>query len=198
MATGMISMSCKKNQDNDRVAIESIEGLPLMETFLSGPIRKDNIKLWVPVDKIGPIINRSCQPRNGCNYSCNLPAHIEHEKTNDCPPEVGRLLAESVWLGHKNSLPLTQKDGWQWEYSYSLSQFQEESYNLPRRGGSWENCYESIMHITHGVYECKWLEVSSAGEYASRQQDLSSDIIVKTYSSIRTRHGYPKERVLSR
>ena len=44
--------------------------LPPIETFLAKPIDLENINVWVPAQKTGPVINRSCRPKKNCSFSC--------------------------------------------------------------------------------------------------------------------------------
>jgi len=174
--------------------------LPLLETFIVEPIELDQLSIWVPADKNGPAINRSCRLRGNCQYTCILPAGVEHTRSKDCPEAIGRLLAEYTWPYHQDSLPLTILNGWKWEYSYSLSQFETVSYDLPSRGGSWENCLEAVLNQTRGSARGTWLYITQDGQFLDTPHEnlTESHIEISTFSSIRTRHGYPKERILER
>jgi hypothetical protein len=176
----------------------SVSGrLPPIETFLIEPIDLENIDVWVPAEKTGPVINRSCQPKKNCSFSCLLPASVEHSKTESCPDELARLLAEHTAHYHEKSLPLTIFNGWQWEYSYSMSQFELVSYDLPRRGGCWENSWEAILTQTVGSVGSQWLKLASPKEVLAKHNNgRGSTIKVKTFNDMRTRNGYPKERQL--
>ena len=178
---------------------ESIsQSLPPLETFLLEPIEVENVSAWVPAGNSGPLINRSCQPKRNCSFSCVLPATVRHTKTEFSPKEVARLLAERTAHYHEQSLPLTIFNGWQWEYSYSLCQFESVTYNLPQRGGCWEDCWEAILTQSTGSANIQWTQIlpsdKSAGTQAGKKQ--GSQIEVKTFNSMRTRDGYPKERQL--
>lgn len=171
--------------------------LPI-EIICIEPVSIENISIWVPAVKSGLFINRSCQPKENCSYSSTLPASINHTKTKYCPAEVARLLAEYTAIYHKNSLPLTIFNGWRWEYKYSLCQFESVTYDLPRRGGCWESCWEAVMNLSYGSSKLIWLEAKSLDQFDSKQLDVTpeSTIEVRTFSSMRTRDGYPKERQL--
>jgi len=195
-----------------------------LETFLVEPIEIDNIGIWVPADRTGPVINRSCGTRKDCVYSCLLPADVRHAKTADCPDWLARLLAEYAARYHEESLPLTIFNGWQWEYSYSLCQFESVVYDLAPRGGSWENSLEAVLTRTRGAVAGTWLQIpaadpappeeklrpeagsqpaltgnstfGSSSSVARRTCPDHSTIEVTTFTSIRTRDGYPKKRQL--
>jgi hypothetical protein len=176
----------------------SVSQLPPIETFLLEPIELENISVWVPADKTGPVINRSCQPKNNCSFSCVLPATVHHTKAELCPKELARLLAEYTAYYHEQSLPLTIFNGWQWEYSYSLCQFESVTYDLPQRGGCWENSWEAILTQSTGSASFQWIEVSPLNKFVGKPDsgEQRSHIEVKTFNSMRTRDGYPKNRQL--
>ncbi len=67
------------------------EKLPPMETFIVEPVEIENVSVWVPGAKVGPIINRSCKTHEESS-SCILPATVNHTKTEFCPDDVARLL----------------------------------------------------------------------------------------------------------
>lgn len=123
---------------------------------------------------------------------------MEHSKTESCPDELARLLAQYAAHYHEKSLPLTMFNGWQWEYSYSMSQFELVSYDLPRRGGCWENSWEAILTQSMGSITFQWLKVSSPKETVAKHNNdgQSSAIKVNTFNDMRTRNGYPKKRQL--
>jgi len=171
--------------------------LPPIETFVLQPIQLENTSVWIPAGKTGPVINRSCGPKRNCSCSCVLPAKVRHEKTGLCPREVAKLLAEHAARYHEHSLPLTIFNGWQWEYSYSLCQFESATYDLPARGGCWENSWEAILTQSIGSVNCQWLQVvpsDKSEEKAGASEE--SHIQVTTFNSLRTRDGYPKKRQL--
>ena len=179
--------------------VESIsQKLPPMETFLIEPIEIENVSAWVPAGNSGLLINRSCQPKRNCSFSCVLPATVRHTKTEFSPKEVGRLLAERTAHYHEQNLPLTIFNGWQWEYSYSLYQFESVTYDLPQRGGCWESCWEAMLTQSTGSANFEWTQVLTSGKYAGTQagKRQGSQIEVKTFNSMRIRDGYPKERQL--
>lgn len=172
--------------------------LPPIETFVIEPIIIQNISTWVPANKTGPEINRACRPKRGLMYYYDLPSTVNHTKTELCPGEIARLLAEYVSNFHVPSLPLTIFNGWQWEYYYSMTQYEAATYDLPQRGGSWENCWEAILTQTLATIEGRWMRVPNSGlaEYETDENNPKSDIEVTTFSFVRTRNGYPKERKL--
>lgn len=169
-----------------------------IETFLLEPVELENISMWVPADKVGPLINKSCRPRRGDSYSSMLPASVNHTKTTSCPEEVARLLAEFTAYYHEKKLPLTIFNGWQWEYSYSLSQFESVSYDLPQRGGCWEGSWEAILTLSTGSLDFQWVETPSLKEPVREvdETDEKTSIEIRTFDSMRMRDGYPKERNL--
>jgi hypothetical protein len=172
--------------------------LPPIETFLLQPADLENVSIWVPAEKAGPVINRSCGPKRNRSYSCVLRASVHHTKTKLCPKQVARLLAEYVALYHERSLPLTIFNGWQWEYSYTLCQFESVTYDLPARGGCWENSWEALLSQSVGAANFEWLQISPLCKLADKSEatKAKSLIEVRTFSSVRTRNGYPKERQL--
>jgi hypothetical protein len=171
--------------------------LPTIETVCMEPVIIENISIWVPAAKGGPFINRSCRAKENLASLSVLPASINHEKTEICPPQAARILAELTAPYHNKSLPLTIFNGWQWEYTYSLCQFESVSYDLARRGGCWENCWEAVLSLSYSSSRLQWLDVESWEKF-SKGESLPSEstIEVKTFSSMRTRDGYPKERQL--
>jgi len=183
--------------ENNQVRSNSHQ-LPPIETFLLEPIELENISIWVPAGKTGPIINRSCRPKTNCSYSCVLPATVHHTKTEFCPEEVARLLAEYTAYYHEQSLPLTIFNGWRWEYTYSLCQFESVTYDLPQRGGCWESSWEAILTQSTGSANFEWLQVFPLGKFVGESDGnkQKSRIEVKTFNSMRTRDGYPKKRQL--
>jgi hypothetical protein len=172
--------------------------LPPVETFIMQPICIDSISAWVPADKSGPNINRGCVARRNCVYSCLLPAGVQHTKTEDCPEAVARLLAEHAWRHHEQNLPLTIFNGWQWEYSYSLCQFESVFYDLDARGGSWESSLEAVLTRTLGTIVGQWVPIplGARSGAAPRPHALQSRIEISAFNSMRTRDGYPKKRQL--
>lgn len=169
--------------------------LPEIKTFVVMPPDIENICIWVTADKIGPLINRSCRAKGDCGYSMSLPANVNHNKDAACPDIVARLLAQAVSFLHVNVLPLTIFNGWQWEYSYSMADYDAKLYELPARGGSWENCSEAIYIKTFGSIDSCWISPSEIS--VSKENNNSvSNIIVETFTNLRTRNGYPKQRQL--
>ena len=180
----------------DRTSPDTLQ-LPPLETFVMEPISLENVSIWVPAGKSGPMINRSCRAQEDRPYSCVLPAGVEHTKTDTCPDGAARLLADYTACYHEQSLPLTIFNGWRWEYSYSLSQFESGTYDLPDRGGCWENSWEAVLTESVGSGGFEWLRISSSGAVAAKERAAGeTSIHVKTFDSMRTRDGYPKERKL--
>jgi len=170
---------------------------PALETFVIAPIEIATVQVWVPVDKVGPVINRACRDRCGNQYKCLIPASVNHEKTKACISGVGRILAEYVWPLYEASLPLTIFNGWKWEFPYNLSQFEAFEFDLPKRGGSWENSLEAILSETQGSIRGMWVGSDGRAVGAASGDDRwESTLGVRTFSSTRIRYGYPKVRKL--
>ena len=191
----ILTMTCPAQ---DGLAPQTIENLPPLETFILEPVKLNCVSIWVTADKVGPEINRACRPRFANMYSYALPVRIDHTKKEDCPESIARLLAEYTWSHHKENAPLTIFNGWKWEYAYSMSQYQTLTYDLPADGGSWEHCSEVILNSISGDICGKWLQITDAGQMSSTPKSGTSEshIEINTFSSIRTRHGYPKIRIL--
>jgi hypothetical protein len=185
---------------NDGRTVSNLPQLPAVETLLLEPVELENICIWVPAAKVGPEINRACVTRTGYSRSAVLPATVDHTKAESCPEEVARLLAEYTAGYNEQRLPLTILRGWCWEYSYSLSQFESVSFDLPRRGGAWENCWEAVLTQSAGSIAAKWVHVCDSNEWATESANgkPKSNLEIRTFSAMRTRDGYPKERELSR
>lgn len=183
--------------DSDQAMPNSPRWQPI-ETFLLDSIELDTVSLWVPAGRTGPVINMSCRPKNDCAYSCALPASVHHTKTEVCPKGVARLLAEYAAANHEKSLPLTIFNGWQWEYSYSLCQFDSVTYDLPEHGGCWESSWEAILTYSTGSADFQWVEVSSLDKpvLKSDKTGQKTHIDVRTFDALRIRDGYPKKRKL--
>ena len=171
--------------------------LPPIETFVVEPVVIENISIWVPATKDGPCINQSCTIKKNLKFSSILPASVKHQKTDLCPEQTARILAESTSFYHSQSLPLTIFNGWQWEYNYSMCQYESISYDLAQRGGSWENSLEAILNLSCGIIQLQQLDIESAEKLnIDKTVPSESTIEVKTFNSMRTRDGYPKERQL--
>ena len=183
--------------DKNRTASVSSH-LPPIETVILEPIEIENVCIWIPAAKSGPVINRSCQTKEDCPFSCVLPAMVNHTKTEFCLEQLARLLAEHTAYHHVHSLPLTIFNGWQWEYSYSLSQYESVTYDLADRGGSWENCWEAILKSSVGSAHSQWIQVSSLENFIPKFDNIEheTNIEVQTFSNLRTRDEYPKLRKL--
>lgn len=172
--------------------------LPPLETLIIEPIELEHISVWVPAAKAGPFINSSCMSKTNCLYSCVLPATVNHTKTEFCPDGVAKLLAQYAAHYHEQTLPLTIFNGWQWECSYSLSQFETVAYDLPERTGCWEGSWEAVLIQSLGFVEAQWLQVSPSDNVTniSDGDNQKSRIEIRTFDSLRIRNGYPKERQL--
>ena len=171
--------------------------LPAIETFIAEPTVIENISVWVPAARSGPFINRSCKIKENLAFSLVLPASVKHQKTDCCPAQIARILAELTSFYHSQSLPLTIFNGWQWEYTYSMCQYESVSYNLAQRGGCWENGWEAILNLSCGISRMQVLKLESLEKFSVQKTLPAESIIeVKTFSSMRTRDGYPKERQL--
>lgn len=172
--------------------------LPAIETFIIEPIEVEHISIWVPAAKVGPVINNSCRTKEDCSFSCQLPATVSHTKTETCPEDLARLMAVHTARYHEQSLPLTIFNGWQWEYTFGMSQFDSVTYDLPLRGGCWENSWEAILDQSTGSITGRLLQIPQTNESTESTNDTgqSSQIEIRTFNSMRTRNGYPKERQL--
>jgi len=170
--------------------------LPSIETFFAEPIELENISIWVPAVKEGPLINWSCMAKRNHSYSCVLAANVSHRRTTSCPEDLARLLAEYTAVYYEDSMPLTIFNGWQWEYSYSMCAFDSAVYSLHSRGGSWEYSSEAILTESAGSARADWMNVVASDKYEFELagDEMKSDIEVRIFSSMRTRDGYPKER----
>jgi hypothetical protein len=170
---------------------------PAIETFVTEPTAIENASIWVPAARSGPFINRSCRIKENLAFSSVLPALVKHQKTAFCPVQLARILAELTSFYHSQSLPLTIFNGWQWEHTYSMCQYESVSYDLAQRGGCWENSWEAILNLSCGVIQLQQLDIESPEKFNIHKIAPSESIIeVKTFSSMRTRDGYPKERQL--
>jgi len=169
--------------------------LPPLETFVIEPIKLENISIWVPSARGGPMINRGCQPKENL-YFFALPASVRHEKTGTCPDEIARLLAESTASYYKQTLPLTIVDGWRWEYSCNLAQFESTTYNLRPLDGWWESSWEAILTQSTGLVNCQWLYISEPTKSIENPvgNEQKSSIEVNNFSYLRIRRGYPKKQ----
>jgi hypothetical protein len=169
--------------------------LPDIKTFVVMPPEIENVCVWVTADKIGPLINRSCRTKGNCSYSMSLPADVRHDKDVRCPDVVARLLAQTVSALHIDVLPLTIFNGWQWEYSYSMAGYDAKVYDLSARGGSWEDCSEAVYIKTFGRVFSGWISPARRTEGIFTNTSVSN-IIVETFTNLRTRNGYPRQRQL--
>ncbi|HUT28266.1 MAG TPA: hypothetical protein VMX13_00630 [Sedimentisphaerales bacterium] len=186
---------------SDHPSTSSLPELPPMETFLFEPIILENIGIWVPAAKFGPEINSSCKLRTGYSYSAALAAAVSHTKTESCPQELARLLAEYGAAHHPQSLPMTIFDGWRWESPLTLCQFESVSFDLVKYGGCWEGSWEAILIRSTGSVGMQCVRISQTQNLAAGSDDVKpqSSIEITTFNSMRARDGYPKkQRVISR
>ena len=175
---------------------EASKSLPPIETFIMDPVNIENICMWIPAEKVGPVINNACTAIEESS-SCVLPATVNHSKTDICYEEVARLLAEHTAYFHEDALPLTIFNGWQWEYLFSISQFDLMSYDLESRGGSWENSWEVLLTSSMGSIKYQWLQIANIVKSESKSDEKEqTNIEVITFKDMRTRDGYPKVRKL--
>jgi len=182
--------------DSNKVAPDLTQ-LPPIEVFCIEPVELENISIWIPAARVGPAINKNCQPQRNCLYSFVLPASVCHEKTTSCPADTARLIAEYAAFYHKRSLPLTTFDGWRWEYSYNLSPIESGTYDLPQNGGCWQNSWEAVLTQSAGQVCCCWFDIFDSEHFADRSDDSErkSTIEVKTISYVKARNGYPKKQI---
>lgn len=171
--------------------------LPAIETYITEPLAIENVSIWVPADKSGPYINNSCRAKHDLTLSSALPATVNHQKSEGCPEAIARILAEQTSYYHAQWLPLTIFNGWQWENTYNISQYESASYDLAQRGGSWETSWEAVLNVSCGSFSIRKMNIESLEKY-HMQKTVSGEsrIDVKTFTSMRTRDGYPKERQL--
>ncbi len=174
-----------------------LELLPI-ETILVEPIGLTNINIWVPAAKAGPFINKGCTEKSGCLYSLALPGSVNHTKSESCPKGIAKELAKYTADYYRGQLPFTIFNGWQWEYSYSLCEFESVTYNLLNWGGSWESSWEAILKIGDGTNNLQWVNVLPSAEFAEKNNGdkRKSNIRIRVFSSVRIRDGYPKKRRL--
>ncbi len=179
-------------------ACASEENILPIETLIAEPVAFENVNLWVIADEQGPIMNRSCYMKNNCSSSVELKSYIEHTKKDACPPAAALELAMYCQFYHRNDVPLTIADNWQWKCDNILCQFDSSSYDLPGRGGSWQTCLEAVKTITSASSQLEWIDILDNEDFIEKDNGESqrSDIEIRTFSEMRTRDGYPRERKL--
>jgi len=173
-----------------------------LETLLLEPVEMDSVAFWIPADKYGPTINKSCVPRRNCLYAQQLHGRVEHTKAVHCPPTVALLLANTAADYHKATLPLTILNGWKWEPAVTLSAYESISYDLAgildfvNRQNSWELASETLLIQTTGSLRTQWLALSPAGKPAEAADKPPSQTAIDaiSFTMLRTRDGYPKKR----
>jgi hypothetical protein len=171
---------------------------PPLETFILPPASLNSMSIWVPADRVGPLVNRSCMGQANRLYSCFLPADVHHTRTEACPAGLARLLAERAACCHEQSVPLTIFNGWQWECSETPCQYESALYDLEPRGGSWEHALEAVLTRTLGHSIGVWLQLPGDpnSPVPVRTDSWHSRIEASTFSPMRARDGYPKKRQL--
>lgn len=193
----VVIIACSNAVGTDEYAVTSAKlRVPPMETLLLPPVELEHISLWVPAAKFGPEINRSCQPKTGNSHSVVLSSAVDHTKTESCPEELARVLAEYTAGYHRQSLPLTILGTWRWEYFYSPCQFDLLSFDLPKYGGALEGSWEAMLTQSIGTIGPQWAHFSEAQDYFTVSNDDKADCRIKTtdFSGMRNRYGYPKVR----
>jgi len=174
---------------------EYLCGLPAMETILTEPVDLTRLSVWVPAKRAGPFINRAC--RDTHNHICifGLPSGVIHRKGDGCPAGVGRILARYSFSYCHQDIPLVLTDNWKWDYNYSESGYKSAIYDLNKRGGSWECSWEAILNIGVGNFGYECFSIFPSGRLESQGRERTeSRIEIKTFSSVRLRDGYPKQR----
>ncbi len=170
-----------------------------IETLIIEPVQIEMFYGWVLADKVGPTINWSCQ-LVGQTYTNSLVSEVDHRKQETCPEIVAAGLAEFAALSYEEDLPLTIFNGWQWEYTYDLSQFKAASFTLDRRGGMWESAWEAIVRFTHATQNGYWEKLDRkpiSSSEGGTEALCQSSIDIRTFQSTRIRNGYPKQGKLS-
>lgn len=170
--------------------------LPPLETFVLDPIDIKSVAMWVPADKVGPVINSGCSKTAGDRvYICQFPSTtVKHEKADDCPESIARLLAEASSVFYEDSLPLTVFNGWQWE-PLIIPVYEEVTYYLSGYGGNWESSWEGILTRSLGSIEGRWLKnLPCQVRVAENEKGIQSQIDIVSFTSVTTRKDYPKRR----
>ncbi len=77
--------------------------LPAIETFVTEPTAIENVSIWVPAIRSGLFVNRSCRIKENLAFSSGLAASVKHQKTDNCPDQIARILAELTSFYHSQS-----------------------------------------------------------------------------------------------
>ena len=158
-------------------------------TLITQPMQIRTQTLLVPAAKFGPEINQSCQLRSNQTFSCSMPAEVAHEKNEQCPNSIARLLAIKLNRRQKNSIPLTISNAWQWQFLFPIDQSQTFAYELASHGGAWEISLESLMTLTNAEITAKWQNIDNRPD--NSDPTYTSSVETKHFSSLRPRYGYP-------
>jgi hypothetical protein len=170
--------------------------LPPLEAFVLDPIEIESVAIWIPADKMGPVINSGCSKTAGDRvYICQFPpTTVKHEKADACPDGIAGLLAEASSVPYKDSLPLTVFNGWQWE-PLTVPAYEEVTYYLSGYGGNWESSWEGILTRSLGSIKGRWLQNAPCeGQATENAQGIQSQIDIVSFTSVTTRKDYPKRR----
>ncbi len=172
--------------------------IPAIETIIIDPIEMETAEIWAPIAKAGPFINEGCDPQLNCTFTFAAPPKLRHTRDPNCPPGLARVLAEYTAAASHSDLPLTIFNGWQWECLYALGPHQAAAYDLIGEGGWWECAWEGKMRIVCSSSALKTIRISEDGAISPPEEESAptSSIELITFSDIRTRDGYPKEKKL--
>ena len=169
-----------------------------LKTCIISPIEIETAEILVPIAKAGPFINEGCNPQLNCTFTFSAPPKLNHRKDPNCPPGLAGILAEYTSAASHCDLPLTIFNGWQWECLYALGPRRTAAYDLIGEGGWWECAWEAKMRIICSSAALKTIQISEDWQIVAPQDKpaQTSNIELITFSDIRTRDGYPKERKL--
>jgi len=179
----------------ERIPTQEELNIAPLETFVIMPVTATPISIWVPADAMGPF-SIHCAFRKSSGISqCQLPANVEHIKSQECPDGVARVLGDTICLTQNKDLPLTLVNGWKWDFASPVSQYETYSYDLVGRD-CWENSVEAIMTEIHGQTQGEWFaaEIATRKTTADPLPAMKSEITIRTFEKIRSRAGYPKQR----
>ena len=169
-----------------------------LETYVLSPMTFSQTAFWIPVERAGPFIHHgSCSMAGkGRSHQCVFPqTTVLHSKSESCPNDLARLLAESVHAVADPKIPLMWLNGWQWTFMLPLLDELEVTYDLLPNGGSWENSWEQVMNTVHADVHGAWLTPQSSGHDETRSElQGQSHLSVFSYSDLQVRHGYPRQK----
>jgi len=185
---------CQSTFAGDNRAASGPSRLPPIETFVLEPIQLETLDMWVAACKSEPVINRSCRPKTDCSYACLLHGRVDHSKTESCPDGAARLAAEYAARYHRQTMPLTILNGWQWDTTCDLGLLESVTYDLRGRGWCWEGSWEALMRQTAGSLNYRWVCLGSAVNASEITQGSTINAI--SFSCLRARNGYPRKRQL--